>query len=82
MATEGGDPEAIATAHGLVQVSDTGALLKAVQEVIAANDAVAAEYRAGKEASLQFLLGQAMKATRGAGNPSVLKELLVSELKK
>ncbi|MDB5266124.1 MAG: Aspartyl/glutamyl-tRNA(Asn/Gln) amidotransferase subunit [Parcubacteria group bacterium] len=82
MATEGGDPEALATAHGLVQVSDTGALLKAVQEVIAANDAVVAEYRAGKEASLQFLLGQAMKATRGAGNPGVLKELLIAELKK
>lgn len=82
MATEGGDPDAVAKAHGLLQVSDTGALLKAVQEVIAANEAVATEYRAGKEASLQFLVGQAMKATKGAGNPGTLKELLVAELKK
>lgn len=82
MATKGGDPEGIAKEHGLLQVSDTDALLKAVQGVILANEAVAAEYRAGKEASLQFLLGQAMKATKGAGNPGTLKELLITELKK
>ncbi len=82
MATEGGDPEAIAKANNLMQVSDTAALLKAVQEVIAANEAVATEYKAGKEASLQYLVGQAMKATKGAGNPGTLKELLIAELKK
>lgn len=82
MAVQGGDPETLATANELIQVTDTGALLKAVQQVIAANEAVAAEYRAGKEASLQFLVGQAMKTTKGAGNPAILKELLVTELKK
>ncbi|MDB5266025.1 MAG: gatB [Parcubacteria group bacterium] len=82
MATEGSDPERIAKEHGLLQVSDTGALLKAVQEVIAANESVVLEYKAGKEASLQFLVGQAMKATKGAGNPGTLKDLLISELKK
>jgi aspartyl-tRNA(Asn)/glutamyl-tRNA(Gln) amidotransferase subunit B len=82
MATEGGDPEDVAKAHSLMQVSDTGALLKAVQQVIAANEAVATEYKAGKEASLQYLVGQAMKATKGAGNPGTLKELLITELKK
>ena len=80
MAVQGGDPEALATANGLIQVTDTAALQAAVQEVIAANEAVAAEYRAGKEASLQFLVGQAMKATKGAGNPGVLKELLIAAL--
>ncbi|KND50707.1 MAG: aspartyl/glutamyl-tRNA(Asn/Gln) amidotransferase, B subunit [Parcubacteria bacterium C7867-007] len=82
MATEGGDPEAIAEAHGLMQVSDTGALTAAVQSVITANEGVAAEYRAGKESSLQFLVGQAMKATKGAGNPALIKELLIAELGK
>ncbi|MDB5237036.1 MAG: gatB [Parcubacteria group bacterium] len=82
MAVQGGDPETIATANGLMQVTDTAALQAAVQEVIVANPAVAAEYRAGKEASLQFLVGQAMKATKGAGNPGILKDLLITELKK
>jgi len=82
LAAEGGDPADVAKAHGLVQVSDTESLRKAVQGVIAENEAVAAEYRAGKEALLQFLVGQAMKATKGAGNPGLIKELLVTELKK
>lgn len=82
MAEKGGDPEAIAKERGLLQVSDTDALLTAVQEVIAANESVVVEYRGGKEASLQYLVGQAMKLTKGAGNPGVLKELLIAELKK
>ena len=82
LAVHGGDPEALAKEHGLLQQSDVESLRTAVQEVIAAHADVAAEYRAGKEASLQFLLGQAMKATKGAGNPSVLKELLSTELGK
>ncbi|KND49833.1 MAG: aspartyl/glutamyl-tRNA(Asn/Gln) amidotransferase, B subunit [Parcubacteria bacterium C7867-008] len=82
LAIEGGDPEVLAQTHNLIQVSDTGALTTAVQEVIAANEAVAAEYRAGKESSLQFLVGQAMKATKGAGNPGLIKELLLAELSK
>jgi aspartyl-tRNA(Asn)/glutamyl-tRNA(Gln) amidotransferase subunit B len=77
----GGDPEALAQEKGFMQVSDTGALKAAVHEVIAANEAVVAEYRAGREASLQFLVGQAMKATKGAGNPGLLKELLIAELR-
>ncbi len=72
----GGAAEAIVKEKGLLQVNDTEALAKAVEEVIAANAAVAAEYRAGKATALQFLIGQAMKATKGAGNPGLLKELL------
>lgn len=81
LAAEGGDAEEVATARGLLQVSDTEALGKAVDEVIAANPGPVGEYQAGKEASLQFLLGQAMKATKGAGNPQVLREILVQKLK-
>jgi aspartyl-tRNA(Asn)/glutamyl-tRNA(Gln) amidotransferase subunit B len=81
MYAQGGDPEAIAKAKGLIQVHDEAALLEAVQGVIAAHEGPAGEYRAGKEASLQFLVGQAMKATKGAGNPGKLKDLLIQELK-
>jgi aspartyl-tRNA(Asn)/glutamyl-tRNA(Gln) amidotransferase subunit B len=80
MAAEGGEPEAIAKAKGLLQVHDPEALRAAVREVIGAHAAVAEEYKAGKEAALQFLLGQAMKATKGAGNPATLKELLAGEI--
>jgi aspartyl-tRNA(Asn)/glutamyl-tRNA(Gln) amidotransferase subunit B len=78
---EGGSARAVAEANGLLQVSDTESLKKAVQDVIAANPDPVAEYKGGKEASLQFLLGQSMKATKGAGNPQVLRELLIEELK-
>jgi aspartyl-tRNA(Asn)/glutamyl-tRNA(Gln) amidotransferase subunit B len=81
LAAEGGEPEAIAKAKGLLQVHDPEALRAAVREVIGTHAAVAEEYKAGKEAALQFLLGQAMKATKGAGNPAALKELLIGELK-
>ncbi|HYF29059.1 MAG TPA: Asp-tRNA(Asn)/Glu-tRNA(Gln) amidotransferase GatCAB subunit B, partial [Candidatus Paceibacterota bacterium] len=67
---------------GLLQVSDTESLRKAVQEVLAANPAVAEEYRGGKESVLQYLVGQGMKATKGAGNPTVLRELIIEELGK
>lgn len=77
---EGGDPEAVAKARGLVQVSDEDALRRAVQVVLSEHPAVAEEYRAGKEASLQFLLGMSMKAMKGAGNPTVLRALLIDEL--
>ena len=71
----------VVEAAGLLQVSDTGALQKAVEEVIAANPDVVAEYRAGKESVLQYLVGQCMKATKGAGNPGALRDLLVAALK-
>jgi aspartyl-tRNA(Asn)/glutamyl-tRNA(Gln) amidotransferase subunit B len=80
MFKDGGEPKAIAEAAGLIQKSDAGALKKIAEEVIAANERVIAEYKAGKEASLQFLVGQGMKASKGSANPGVLaktfKELL------
>jgi aspartyl-tRNA(Asn)/glutamyl-tRNA(Gln) amidotransferase subunit B len=78
---EGGSARAIAEANGFLQVSDTEALTKAVQEVISANPGPVEEYKAGKEANLQFLLGQSMKVTKGAGNPQILRELLLEQLK-
>jgi len=79
---KGGDAEAVAKSEGLVQVNDTETLRESVKEAIRLNEGPASEYRAGKEAALQFLVGQAMKATKGAGNPGVLKDLLIEELGK
>lgn len=79
---KGGEAEEVVSGLGLLQVSDEGALRTTVQGVIAEHVGPVSEYRAGKETALQFLIGQAMKATRGAGNPSLLKVLLEEELAK
>lgn len=64
----------------VMQVSDTAVLEEAVRHVIREHQKAADEYRGGKEASLQYLLGMAMRATKGAGNPSLLRELLIKQL--
>lgn len=78
---EGGDPEMIAVDKGLFQVSDESALKKIVTEIISANPTVALDYKSGKTALLQFFVGQGMKASKGAGNPSILKTLFEEGLK-
>ncbi len=82
MYEEEGVPHELAERYGFLQVSDTATLGSAVREVITANPGPVAEYQGGKEASLQFLLGQAMKASKGAGNPQVLRQMLVDALQK
>ncbi|MCK9352445.1 MAG: Asp-tRNA(Asn)/Glu-tRNA(Gln) amidotransferase subunit GatB [Candidatus Paceibacterota bacterium] len=82
MFKEGGDPKKIAEEKGLIQKNDEGELIAMVQKIIAENEKVAAEYRAGKEASIMFLVGQGMKASKGSANPQVLKKLFETELKK
>ncbi|MDE2173558.1 MAG: Asp-tRNA(Asn)/Glu-tRNA(Gln) amidotransferase GatCAB subunit B, partial [Patescibacteria group bacterium] len=76
----GGTPEEIAKKHGLIQVHDSEILRGTVKEVLAEETKAVEEYRAGKAASLQYLIGKSMKATRGAGNPAILKDLIVGEL--
>lgn len=78
---DGGDPKAVATEKGLIQKSDPEALKKIVAEVIGANPGPVAEYKAGKIALLQFLVGQGMKASKGSANPQVLAELFKEALK-
>ncbi len=73
-------PKEIAKARGLLQSSDPAALLTIVQEVISDNPTVVAEYFAGKETSIQFLIGQGMKKSRGSANPALLSELLLVAL--
>lgn len=76
----GGDPESIAKEAGLIQVSDPEVLRPLVQEVLQSNSAAVFEYRAGKESALQFLVGSAIRASKGAGNPAVLRELVLESL--
>jgi aspartyl-tRNA(Asn)/glutamyl-tRNA(Gln) amidotransferase subunit B len=65
---------------GLKQISDAGALEAIVDQVIAANPKSVEEYRSGKEKAFNALVGQAMKATRGKGNPGQINEILRKKL--
>ena len=76
-----GDADAIITARGLRQISDSGALGAAVDAVLAEFPAQLADYRAGNEKLLQFFVGQAMKRLRGQANPQQLNALLREKLK-
>ncbi|HYD61356.1 MAG TPA: Asp-tRNA(Asn)/Glu-tRNA(Gln) amidotransferase subunit GatB [Noviherbaspirillum sp.] len=70
----------IIEAKGLKQISDSGALEKIVDEVLAANAKSVEEYRSGKEKAFNAIIGQAMKATKGKANPAQLTELLKKKL--
>jgi aspartyl-tRNA(Asn)/glutamyl-tRNA(Gln) amidotransferase subunit B len=70
----------IIESKGLKQISDTGALEKIVDEVLAANAKSVEEYRSGKEKAFNALIGQAMKASKGKANPAQLTELLKQKL--
>jgi aspartyl-tRNA(Asn)/glutamyl-tRNA(Gln) amidotransferase subunit B len=75
-----GDADAVIAKKGLKQITDTGAIEKAIDEVIAKNTAQLEQYRAGKEALFGFFVGQVMKATRGKANPQQVNELLKKKL--
>jgi aspartyl-tRNA(Asn)/glutamyl-tRNA(Gln) amidotransferase subunit B len=70
----------IIESRGLKQISDSGALEKLVDDVLAANAKSVEEFRAGKEKAFNALIGQAMKASRGKANPAQLTELLKQKL--
>ena len=72
--------DTIIDAKGLKQISDSGALAAIVDEVLAANAKSVEQYRAGKEAAINALIGQAMKASKGKANPAQLTELLKAKL--
>ncbi len=74
-------PLEIAKERSLLQLSDATSLQPVIDEIISENDAVANEYRGGKEAAMQFLVGQGMKKTKGAANPETLKKLFHESLK-
>ena len=72
--------DAIIDAKGLKQISDSGELEKIIDEVLAANAKSVEEFRSGKEKAFNALVGQAMKATKGKGNPAQVNELLRKKL--
>ncbi|HWL26166.1 MAG TPA: Asp-tRNA(Asn)/Glu-tRNA(Gln) amidotransferase GatCAB subunit B, partial [Ureibacillus sp.] len=78
----GGDAETIVKEKGLVQISDEGALLKAIEEAIANSPQSVEDFKAGKKKAVGFLVGQVMKATQGQANPQLVNKLLVQELNK
>ncbi|MBM3395676.1 MAG: Asp-tRNA(Asn)/Glu-tRNA(Gln) amidotransferase GatCAB subunit B, partial [Betaproteobacteria bacterium] len=75
-----GDADQIIERRGLRQISDTGALEDMVDQIIAANPAQVAEFRSGKDKAFNFLVGQAMKASKGKANPAQLNEILKRRL--
>lgn len=75
-----GEVDAIIEARGLRQVSDSTALAVVLDEVLAAFPTQVADYRAGKEKMLGFLMGQAMKLSRGRANPQQLNDMLLKKL--
>jgi aspartyl-tRNA(Asn)/glutamyl-tRNA(Gln) amidotransferase subunit B len=77
----GQPPSKIVEAKGLGQISDTGALESACDEVISKNPKSVEDYKAGKENALMFLVGQVMKASKGKANPNLVNELLKKKLK-
>ena len=78
----GGDAEAIVKEKGLVQISDEGALLKIIGEVLDNNPQSIEDFKNGKQKAIGFLVGQLMKATKGQANPQMVNKLLVQEMNK
>jgi aspartyl-tRNA(Asn)/glutamyl-tRNA(Gln) amidotransferase subunit B len=73
---KGGDPKTLVEERGLAQVSDSGAIDGLADQAIEANPKSVADYRAGKGAALQFLVGQVMRLSKGKANPQMAAEAL------
>ena len=80
MQKTGDDPEKVAQQKNLLQVSDAGAITKIVTQVLAENEKAASDVRNGEMKAIGFLVGQVMKASKGAANPALATELIKKEL--
>jgi aspartyl-tRNA(Asn)/glutamyl-tRNA(Gln) amidotransferase subunit B len=80
MERSGEGPREVVARLGLRQVTDTGAIERAVDEVLAREAGKVAEYKAGKEKLFGFFVGQVMKAMAGKGNPALVNEVLKKQL--
>jgi aspartyl-tRNA(Asn)/glutamyl-tRNA(Gln) amidotransferase subunit B len=80
MENESRDIDALVDALGLAQVSDDGAILAIIDEILAANPDKVAQYKDGKDKLFGFFVGQTMKASKGAANPGKVNELLKQRL--
>ncbi len=70
------EPAAYIEAHGLKNVSDEGAILGIIEDIVAKNPQSVTDYRAGKKKAMGFLVGQTMKATKGKADPATVNKLL------
>jgi aspartyl-tRNA(Asn)/glutamyl-tRNA(Gln) amidotransferase subunit B len=75
-----GSVDEVIEKKGLKQISDSGAIGKIVDEVLAANPQQVTDYKGGKEKAFNSLVGQVMKATRGKANPAQVNEILRKKL--
>ena len=76
------DPEEIIEEKGWIQISDEGAIKEVVLKILESNPQSIADYKAGKDRALGFLVGQAMKETKGKANPQMLNKMFLEELNK
>ncbi len=76
------NPEEIIKAKGWIQISDESAIKEVVTAVLEANPQSIADYKAGKDRALGYLVGQAMKQTKGKANPQMLNKMFIEELNK
>jgi aspartyl-tRNA(Asn)/glutamyl-tRNA(Gln) amidotransferase subunit B len=81
MLTSGAMPDVIVKEKGLTQVTNTGEIEKIVDDVISTNPQSVADFSAGKEKALGFLVGQIMKLSKGKANPQMANEILLKKLK-
>jgi len=77
---QGREPAEIADAEGLKQVSDTGAIESAIDEILANNEDKVEQYKGGKDKLFGFFVGQTMKAMKGKANPAVVNQILKDKL--
>ena len=75
------NPEEIIKEKGWIQISDEGAIKEVVLKIIEANPQSVADYKAGKDKVIGYLVGQAMKETKGKANPQMLNKMFIEELK-
>jgi aspartyl-tRNA(Asn)/glutamyl-tRNA(Gln) amidotransferase subunit B len=74
------DPEIIVKEKGLIQITDTAEIEKAIEEIISHNEKQVEEYRSGKDKVFGFFVGQVMRATKGKANPQIVNDLLKQKL--
>ncbi|ALS23826.1 MULTISPECIES: Asp-tRNA(Asn)/Glu-tRNA(Gln) amidotransferase subunit GatB [Paenibacillus] len=80
MLETGKDPQTIVEEQGLVQISDEGAIKAVVDQIVNNNPQSVADYKAGKEKAVGFLVGQVMKETKGKANPGLVNKLIIERL--
>jgi aspartyl-tRNA(Asn)/glutamyl-tRNA(Gln) amidotransferase subunit B len=76
------EPSKIIEEKGWIQISDEGAIREVVMQILEANPQSVADFKAGKERAIGFLVGQAMKQTKGKANPQMLNKMFIEEINK